>query len=217
MTTTFNDAQLEQLAARRPKELFPILDRSTSLAPLLVVLTFLPGIIALESASIDELDAQWRLKSLELATAPGIAEIIDPSGISQADLKWQPPLGSWLAAAAVHLPGPIGAHGLELVDYFSAAALVPAGFFLATRLFGRRIGFIAAVMFAVHSTFLEQHQNATPHALAVLTALVTFWGFLGHLRHGGQLVSIDLLVGEFRSDCACWPADHSLLRSWPSC
>ena len=33
MTTTFNDAQLQQLAARRPKELFPILDRSTSLAP----------------------------------------------------------------------------------------------------------------------------------------------------------------------------------------
>ena len=140
MTTTFNDAQLEQLAARRPKELFPILDRTTSLSPLLVVLTLLPGIIALESASIDELDAQWRLKSLELATAPGIAEIIDPSGISQSDLKWQPPLGSWIGAAAVHLPGPIGSHGLELVDYLSAAALVPAIFFLTTRLFGRRIG-----------------------------------------------------------------------------
>jgi 4-amino-4-deoxy-L-arabinose transferase-like glycosyltransferase len=195
VTTTFNDAQLQQLAARRPKELFPILDRTTSLSPLLVVLTLLPGIIALESASIDELDAQWRLKSLELATAPGIADIIDPSGISQSDLKWQPPLGSWIAAAAVHLPGPIGSHGLELVDYLSAAALVPASFFLTTRLFGRRIGFVAAVLVALHTTFLEQHQNATPHALAMLTALVTFWGFLGHLRHGGQLVSLDLLVG----------------------
>jgi len=195
VTTTFNDAQLQQLAARRPKELFPLLDRTTSLSPLLVVLTLLPGIIALQSASIDELDAQWRLKSLELATAPGIAEIIDPSGISQSDLKWQPPLGSWIGAAAVHLPGPIGSHGLELVDYLSAAALVPAIFFLTTRLFGRRIGFVAAVLVALHTTFLEQHQNATPHALAMLTALVTFWGFLGHLRHGGQLVSIDLLVG----------------------
>lgn len=195
MTTTFNDAQLERLAARRPKELFPILDRSTSLSPLLVVLTFLPGIIALESASIDELDAQWRLKSLAVATAPGIAEIIDPSGISQPNLKWQPPLGSWLGAAAVHLPGPLGSHGLELYDYLSAAGLVPASFFLITRLFGRRIGFVAAVLVALHTTFLEEYQNATPHALAMLTALVTFWGFLGHLRHGGQLVSIDLLVG----------------------
>jgi 4-amino-4-deoxy-L-arabinose transferase-like glycosyltransferase len=195
VTTTFNDDQLAQLAARRQKELFPILDRSTSLSPLLVVLTFLPGIIALESSSIDELDAQWRLKSLQLATAQGIAEIIDPSGISQSNLKWQPPLVSWLGAAAVHLPGPLGSHGLELVDYLTAAGLVPATYFLVARLFGRRIGFVAAVLVGFHTTFLEEFQNATPHALAMLAALVTFWGFLGHLRYGGQLVSIDLLVG----------------------
>ena len=127
--------------------------------------------------------------------APGIAEIIDPSGISQADLKWQPPLGSWLSAAAVHLPGPIERARARIGRLLLRRGSGARGFFLATRLFSRRIGFIAAVMFAVHSTFLEQHQNATPHALAVLTALVTFWGFLGHLRHGGQLVSIDLLVG----------------------
>ena len=59
-------------------------------------------------------------------------DIIDPSGISETDLKWQPPLGSWIAAAAVHLPGPLGSHGLELVDYLSAASLVPASFFLRT-------------------------------------------------------------------------------------
>ena len=134
-----DDARLAQLAVRRPKDLFPIFDRSKSLMPLLVVLTFLPGIVALESASIDELDAQWRLKSLELSTAASVFDVIDPSGISETNLKWQPPLGSWVAAAAVHLPGPLGAHGLELVDYLSAASLVPASFLLAYRLFGRRI------------------------------------------------------------------------------
>jgi hypothetical protein len=190
-----DDAKLEQLAARRPKDLFPILERSASLSPLLVVLTFLPGIVALESAQIDEMDAQWRLKSLELATAPTLADFIDPSGISGTDLRWQPPLGSWIAAGAVHLPGVVGAHGLELVDYLSAASLVPACFFLATRLFGRRIGFITALLVAVHTTFLEQHQNATPHGLAILTAIGAFWGFLGHLRHVDELVSVDLLVG----------------------
>jgi hypothetical protein len=195
VTTIVDDAKLEQLAARRPKDLFPILERSASLTPLLVVLTFLPGIIALESASIDELDAQWRLKSLEISTAASVIEVVDPSGISQPDLRWQPPLGSWIAAGAVHLPWPIGAHGLELVDYLSAASLVPASFFLGSRLFGRRIGFITAVLVALHTTFLEQHQNATPHGLAILTAMGAFWGFLGHLRHGEDLVSIDLLVG----------------------
>jgi hypothetical protein len=190
-----DDARLEELAAPRPKDLFPILERSSSLSPLLVVLTFLPGIVALEKASIDELDAQWRLKSLEVATAPNVSDVIDPSGISQASLRWQPPLGSWLAAGAVHLPGRIGAHGLELVDYLTAASLVPASFFLVTRLLGRRIGFVTALLVAVHTTFLEQHQNATPHGLAILTALGTFWGFFGHLRHRDELVSLDLLVG----------------------
>jgi hypothetical protein len=195
LSPPLDDARLKQLAVRRPKDLFPILDRSKSLLPLLVVLTFLPGIVALESASIDELDAQWRLKSLELSTASSVFDVIDPSGISKTDLKWQPPLGSWVAAGAVHLPGPIGAHGLELVDYLSAASLVPASFFLAYRLFGRRIGFITALLVALHTTFLEQHQNATPHGLAILTAMGAFWGFLGHLRHGDDLVSLDLLVG----------------------
>ncbi|HUE13602.1 MAG TPA: glycosyltransferase family 39 protein [Planctomycetaceae bacterium] len=193
--TTIDDAKLERLAARRPKDLFPILERSHSLMPLLVVLTFLPGIVALESASIDELDAQWRLKSLELSTASSVSDVLDPSGISQTDLKWQPPLGSWIAAGSVHLPGPFGAHGLELVDYLSAASLVPASFFLASRLFGRRIGFITALLVALHTTFLEQHQNATPHGLAILTAMGAFWGFLGHLRHGEELVSFELLAG----------------------
>ncbi len=193
--TIVDDVKLEQLAARRPKDLFPILERSASLSPLLFVLTFLPGIVALESASIDELDAQWRLKSLEISTAPSVIDVIDPSGISQTDLKWQPPLGSWIAAGAVHLPGPVGSHGLELVDYLSAASLVPASYFLASRLLGRRIGFITALLVAIHTTFLEQHQNATPHGLAILTAMGAFWGFLGHLRHGDELVSVDLLVG----------------------
>jgi len=195
VTTIVDDAKLEQLAARRPKDLFPILERSASLSPLLVVLTFLPGLIALQSASIDELDAQWRLKSLEISTASSVIDVVDPSGISQTDLRWQPPLGSWIAAGAVHLPGPVGSHGLELVDYLSAASLVPASFLLAARLFGRRIGFITAVLVALHTTFLEQHQNATPHGLAILTEMGAFWGFLGHLRHGEDLVSIDLLVG----------------------
>ena len=193
--TTIDDAKLEQLAARRPKDLFPVLERSASLSPLLFVLTFLPGIIALQSASIDELDAQWRLKGLELSTASSVVDVIDPSGISETDLKWQPPLGSWIAAAAVHLPGPVGSHGLELVDYLSAASLVPASFFLFSRMFGRRIGFITALLVALHTTFLEQHQNATPHGLAILTAMGAFWGFLGHLRHGDELVSTDLLIG----------------------
>ena len=82
-----------------PKDLFPILDRTASLSPLFVLLTVLPGIIAFELASIDEVDAQWRLKSLEVSTVSSVLDAVDPSGSSpHPALKWQPPLGSWIAA-----------------------------------------------------------------------------------------------------------------------
>jgi len=194
--TIADDAKLEQLAVPRPKDLFPILDRTASLSPLLVLLTVLPGIIAFEFASIDEVDAQWRLKSLEVSTVSSVLEAVDPSGSSpHPALKWQPPLGSWIAAVARHCPWPIGNVGLELTEYLFAASLVPASFLLAARVLGRRIGFIAAALVAFHTTFLQQHQHAAPYGLAVSTALIAIWGFWGHMKHADDLVSIDLLIG----------------------
>lgn len=191
-----DDAKLEQLAARRPKDLVPILERSASMLPLLVIFCFLPGILAWESASISELDAQWRLKALELSTASSMFDAVDPSIIStQTALRWQPPLGSWIAAASVHLPWPVGSHGLELTNYLFAASLVAGNFLLCARLMGTRIGLIAAALTAFHSTFLEQHQHAAPYGLAVAMALGAFWGFIGHLWRADELVSIDLLIG----------------------
>ena len=220
--TIVDDVKLEQLAARRPKDLFPILERSASLSPLLFVLTFLPGIIALESASIDELDAQWRLKSLEISTAPSVIDVIDPSGISQTDLKWQPPLGSWIAAGAVHLPGPVGSHGLELVDYLSAASLVPASYFLASRLLGRRIGFITALLVAI--------AHHVPRATSECHA-----AWIGHPHGDGRVLGISGALAargrtglgrpagrrNFAGAVSAWRGDRwrswSWRRSWCSC
>jgi hypothetical protein len=191
-----DDALLGRLAARRPKDLLPILERGASLSPLLVVLAFLPGVVAAQYASLSELDAQWRLKSLELSTAPSLIEAVDTSTASrQSALKWQPPLASWLTAASVRLPWPIGSRGMELVEYLSAAGLVFAIYGLAGRLMGVRIGLIAAALAAVHAVVLRQHQQADGAALAVLTALAAFWGFFGHLWRADTLVSLDLLCG----------------------
>jgi hypothetical protein len=191
-----DDARLGQLAAPRPKDLFSILERTSAISPLLVVLTILPGVIAMPFNSIDERDAQWRMRSLAIATAPSLFEALAPDeSAGDPSLKWQPPLASWMAAAAVKLPWPIGSRGLELAEYVFAAALVPAAYLLCSRILGARIGFVAAVLVTFHTTFLEQHRHATPHALAVVTALIAFWGFLGHMGRGGELVSLDLLYG----------------------
>ncbi len=140
----------ETVAVRRPKDLFPILDRSKSL------------FAAVGRAHVFAGDCGARVgvdRRARCAVAAQESRAVDrfervstsstPAAFRKTDLKWQPPLGSWVAAGAVHLPGPIGAHGLELVDYLSAASLVPASFFLAYRLFGRRIGFVTALLVAL--------------------------------------------------------------------
>ena len=152
--TVVDDARLLQLAARRPKDVFPILERAASLSPLVLVLTFLPGIVALQSATLSERDAQWRLKGLELSTVPSIWDAVDPGASSSVSaLKFQPPLGTWCLAAADRW-FPFDSRSLPLFEYLSAASLVPACFFCMSRLAGRRVGFITAALAAFHGTFL---------------------------------------------------------------
>jgi hypothetical protein len=193
--TVVDDARLLQLAEHRPKDVFPILERAASLSPLVLVLTFVPGIMALQAATLSEGDAQWRLKALEVATRPGILDAVDPGAASSVSaLKFQPPLATWLSAAADRWL-PFDSRALPLFDYLSAASLVPACFFCMSRLAGRRVGLITAALAAFHGTFLLQYRHAGPHALAVSAAFFAFWGFFGHLWHATELVSIDLLIG----------------------
>ncbi len=193
--TVVDDARLLQLAAHRPKDVFPILERAAALMPLVFVLSVLPGVVALQSSTLSERDAQWRLKGLELSTAPSMFDAVDPAASSSVTaLKFQPPLGSWLIAAADRWL-PFDSNSLPLLEYLSAACLVPACFFLMSRLAGRRVGFLAAALAAFHGTFLQQYRHAGPQALAVAAALVAFWGFLGHIWQATEIVSIDLLIG----------------------
>jgi hypothetical protein len=190
-----DDARLQQLAARRPKDVFPILERAASLSPLVVVLTILPGIVSLESVVLGERDAQWRLKGLEVSTVSSLLDAVDPGASSTVSaLRYQPPLGTWLAAASARW-FPFGPASLQIFEYLSAACLVPACYLLMSRLAGRRIGFIAAALAAFHGTFVEQYRHAGPYALAVSAALMACWGFIGHVRQAGEIVSIDLLIG----------------------
>jgi 4-amino-4-deoxy-L-arabinose transferase-like glycosyltransferase len=190
-----DDVRLLQLATRRPKDIFPTLERAASLSPLVFVLTVFAAVVALQSSTLSERDAQWQLKGLELASLPSIFDAVDPATTTGVpSLKYQPPFVTWMTAAADRW-APFDSSSLPLFEYLSAASLVPACFFCMSRLAGRRIGFLAAALAAFHGTFLQQYRHVEPHSLAVTAALVAFWGFLGHIRQATEVVSIDLLIG----------------------
>ena len=71
-----------------------------TISPLVLVLTFLPGIVALQAATLSERDAQWRLKGLEVSTVPSIFDAVDPAAASSVTLlKFQPPLSTWFSGS----------------------------------------------------------------------------------------------------------------------
>ena len=101
--TVVDDARLLELAARRPRDVFPILERAASLSPLVVVLTVLPGVVALQASTLSERDAQWRLKGLELSTMPSIFDAVDPAASSSVTVSNSSRL--WAAGWSPRLTG----------------------------------------------------------------------------------------------------------------
>jgi hypothetical protein len=191
-----DDTRLIELAADRPAELFPALRRASAFKPLLVVLWAIPGLYALEYGAWSEVDSLWGLRSVAVLSAADINGVVDPESVGpESALKWQPLLGNWLTAWAMHLAGPSRLIGQTIVPYLSTVALVAACYFLFASVSGLRLAFWVVVLVAFQGPILELVSDHAPYALAIALALGAFLGFLRHLKRGDQAVSFDLLLG----------------------
>ncbi len=191
-----DDSQLVRMAAQPARPLFPILDRSGAMTPLIVLLAILPGLYALAHQSLNDADALWGMKSLEVLSAPDIGGVVDPGGIHpDVPLRWQPPLASWLTTLAMLLVGGRQPASLVLVSYLSTVGMIGMLFVLCRRLAGPRFGFWIALLAACHGPLLHQVQTPAPHSLAMLLVLVVFWGYLSHVLDSSDVVSFKLLLG----------------------
>ena len=191
-----DDTQLVRMAAPRARPLFPIVDRSEAMTPLVVLLAILPGLYALEHQALSDADSLWGIKSLEILSAPDIGSVVDPGGIHpDVPLKWQPPLASWLTTLAMSMVETWRPAGLVLVSYLSTVGLIGMLFMLCRRLVGSRLAFWTVLLAACHGPLLHQVQTPAPHSLAMLLVLVVFWGYLGHVLDASGIVSFKLLAG----------------------
>jgi 4-amino-4-deoxy-L-arabinose transferase-like glycosyltransferase len=191
-----DDIQLIQLAAHRSATLFPLLRRTTALAPLVVLLAVLPGLHALAFFNLDSTGALWGLKSLAVLQATTIDEFIAPSPIGAADsMQSQPPLGCWLTALMMTLYGTSRPVSVVLTSYLSTVGLVVVTYFLARRLGGPRVGFWAALLLACHGPILAQAQQPAPIALSSMLAASAILGFITHLQEVDGALSRPLLYG----------------------
>ena len=199
--TIVDDSRLIELAAPRADELFPVLRRASSAAPLLAVLAFLPALVALDRSRLTEADAKWGLRSFELLSRDTSGtwsgeDILRPSDDPLiADLRWQPPLGTWLTAAVMQIIGPRRDFSLYFVSFAATVGLIGAIYGLCRTLAGARLAFWVVLFCAGSAAILSVVQEAAPHALALLCAVGTFWGYLAHMKAPDGMVSLQLLGG----------------------
>ena len=168
--------------------------------PLVVLLSVLPGMFALEFHPVDENGALWGLKSLEVIAPMQVDEANVADGtVPQAALKWQPPLGSWLTALAMTFMGTARPLSLVLSSYIATVGLVATTYFFCRSLLGAKLGFWACVMLSCHGPLLAQVQNPAPYSLSILLAMLTLWAFFKHQQKESSLVSGTLLAGGIAS------------------
>lgn len=193
-----DDSQLVRLTSQETTPLFRVLDNASVMTPLLLVLAILPGLYALENRTLDESAARWGLRSLDVFSASqAAASPSDATFAPTEPLRYQPPLGTWLTAAAMSILGPSYPVGLVVTSYLATLALVLIVYLLCQRLMGVHCAFWTTVLLSCHGPLLIQLQNPAPCSVAIFFAVLTFWAFVAHRQQAEGLMSFKLLIGGF--------------------
>ncbi len=198
MSSLITDQQLRNLyrEAGQPTDLFPVFDRTRGFRPWIVVFAIIPTLYSLQRATISETDAEWMLRANDLLSASDLDGIVSPGGSdSRADIKYQPPMGTWLSALAARaVPGSRVLDTL-LPSWLGTALLIASGYWFCRDLFGERVALWFVVLVAGQAVVLRQAQAAAPHALGLAFALLSLKTYARHLARETTVVGWQILSG----------------------
>src|SRR6516162_4106360 len=119
---SMDDATIRRLASEPERPLFPLFRHAEAMAPLVIVLAFLPTLYAVENRTLSEEGAWQGLVSLRCSKALDLAEAIDPAALEpDQPHRFQPPLMTWLTALAMRAFGVGTEAGLVTAAYLCTA------------------------------------------------------------------------------------------------
>jgi 4-amino-4-deoxy-L-arabinose transferase-like glycosyltransferase len=191
-----DDRQLEKLAAEPEEPLFLTLRHAEAMAPLVIVLAFLPTLYAVAYRTLTEAGARQGMVALQCLAADNLGEFVDPAaGAFPAPIAFQPQLMNWLTALALWLFGVGQAVGHVASAYLCTAGLVIATYLLARRLGGDRLGLFSALLMAFNPHVLQMAQEPIPQSAAALFAVLAMTGTVAHWQKSPGVASIQLLLG----------------------
>ena len=162
-----DDARLVALSSEPPRELFPLLDRAAAMAPLVVLMAIVPGMIGLVSARHGQ---------------PVDPAVMIPSA-------W----GDWLVGIQLSVPGWDPALVSVVPSWLGVMLVVLAVYRLGRTLHGPRAAILIAAIACCHPPLLAASRVIAPSIVGVLLAIVAVELFLGHLQRSARTVSPRLL------------------------
>lgn len=166
------------------------------MAPLVMVLAFLPTLYAVAHRTLTEAGARQGLLSLQCLSAQTLNEFIDPATTGTSpSLASQPLLMNWFTALALKTSGVGQVAGQVASAYLCTACLILATYVLARRLGGDRLGLMSALLLAFNPHILKLAQEPLPQSGAALFAVLAMAGAVAHWQKSSSVASVQLLLG----------------------
>lgn len=196
VTPPLDDQGLRDLAAEPAQPLFSALRHAEAMAPLVIVLAFLPALYAIAHRTVTEEGARQGLMSLHCLAARNLNEFIDPvlTG-ALTPQAYQPLLMSWLTALSLRVFGVEHVAGHVASAYLCTAGLIVSVYVFARRLGGDRLGLLTTLLIAFNPHVMKLAQEPAPPSASALFAVLALAGAVAHWQKASTPASIQLLLG----------------------
>jgi hypothetical protein len=191
-----DDDALRELAEEPEQRLFPLLGQAEAMVPLVIVLAFLPALYAVENRTLTEAGARAGLTSVHWLASRGLSGAVEPAALEPSSLAdYQPPLMTWLTAFGMFAFGARSAAGFIAPAYLATTGLIIAGYILARRMGGEKLGLVTAALLAFNPSVLAGAQEPLPQSLAGMLAMLSLAGVIAHWQKSATVTSYQLLLG----------------------
>ncbi len=195
ISVPLDDSELLRIAVTPRARLFPVLNRASAFAPLIMVCCVLPAFQLLNQPTLNEDVATWGLRGIAVAKASHFRELLEPGLNEPAQpLVYQPPLASWLNGMAMRTFGPSHPLASSFVPLVTTGIAIWLTTRMAWRIGGANTALISGLLACSHPQILEMAIAPSGGPIGFWLMLASVFGLQRHLEGPSVCISTSLVL-----------------------